>query len=87
MKEDLIIKAFLEKEEIDIEEKDKKYYVLKQEDLLELNLEKVTLEKDSYYVVEYMNSEVYYTKGFTYADGKTYYEITQIENLEVENVK
>ncbi|MCI9177323.1 MAG: hypothetical protein HFJ28_01815 [Clostridia bacterium] len=87
MKEDTIIQEFLKKEQIDIDEKNKKYYVLKQENLVELSLEKVTLEKDSYYVVEYTSSEVYYTKGFTYTDGKTYYEMTQIENLEVENVK
>ena len=84
MKEDPIIIQFLEKQIIDIEEKGKQYYVLNQENLEELSLEKVKLEKDSYYIVEYTTSEVYSTKGFEYTDGNTYYKMTDIENLEVE---
>ncbi len=84
MQENETIKQFIEKENIDINEKDKKYYVLNKENLEELGLEKVALEENTYYIVEYTTNEVYYTKGFTYSDGNTYYELKQIENLETD---
>ncbi len=84
MQENETIKQFIEKENIDISEKEKKYYVLNKENLEELGLEKVALEENTYYIVEYTTNEVYYTKGFTYSDGNTYYELTQIENLETD---
>lgn len=84
MQEDPIVQEFLQKQIINIEEKDKLYYVLKQEDLEQLDLAKVTLEENTYYIVEYTTAEVYYTKGVEYTDGNTYYEIQEIVNLEVE---
>ena len=81
MQENEAIKQFLENENIDISQKDKKYYVLSEKDLEELDLKQVTLEENTYYIVEYTTNEVYYTKGFTYSDGNTYYELTEIENL------
>ena len=84
MQENETIKQFIEKENIDINEKDKKSYVLNKENLEELGLEKVALEENTYYIVEYTTNEVYYTKGFTYSDGNTYYELKQIENLETD---
>lgn len=87
MKEETAIKQFLEKELININEKGKKYYVLDQKQLEELELDKVKLEKDSYYIVEYTTNSVYYTQGVSYTDGNTYYEINEIENLAVEEVK
>ncbi len=81
MQENETIKQFLENENIDISQKDKKYYVLSEKDLEELDLKQVTLEENTYYIVEYTTNEVYYTKGFTYSDGNTYYELTEIENL------
>ncbi len=85
MKEDEVIKKFLEQENLDLEAKDKKYYVLNKENLEKLDLGKVELEENTYYIVEYNTNDVYYTKGFTYSDGKTYYELKEIENLESDN--
>lgn len=84
MKDDEIIKQFLEKKIIDIKEKGKIYYVLSQENLSELDLNKMKLEENTYYIVEYTTNEVYYTKGISYTDGNTYYKISDIENLELE---
>ena len=64
MQDDEIIKQFLEKEKIDVNEKNKKYYVLNKENLQELELGKVELEAD---------------------DGKTYYKLTEIQNLETDS--
>lgn len=87
MKEQESIKKFLEATKIDIEEKDKKYYALNEQNLAELNLNKLKLEENEYYIVEYTSNEVYYTKGITYTDGNTYYNITDIEELTVDNMK
>ena len=84
MKENNTIKKFLEKELFDAEEKNKKYYVWNQETLQDQELSQITLEEGAYYIVEYTENEVYYTKGFTYSDGNTYYEISDIEKLEAE---
>ncbi len=88
MKDDPAISNLIESEEINIEDKEKKYYVLNKENLNELKLENVMLEENNYYVVEYNTYEVYYTKGFVYSDGETYYKLTEIENLVIdENAK
>lgn len=84
MKEQESIKQVIEKEKINIEEKGKKYYVLNQENLAEMDLENIALEENEYYVVEYTTYEIYTTKGFIYSDGKTYNKITDIEKLVVE---
>ncbi len=73
------IKQFLEKELFDQNEKNKKYYVINQENLNELQLEKVTLEEGNYYIVEYTTSEVYYTKGFQDENGNTHYKASEAE--------
>lgn len=75
MEEDPIVKEFLEKEIFDKEEKDAKYYVLNQEDINELKLENVELEKDSYYIVDYTSVKVYYTKGYSDDEGEVYYTV------------
>lgn len=84
MEENETIKTFLAKELFDPKEKDTKYYVLNQENLNELNLNQVTLKENTYYIVEYTKNKVYYTDGFVFEDGNTYYEIKEIENLEVD---
>lgn len=84
MQEDEIIKGFLEKNIIDIEEKDSKYYVLNQDDLQALEL-KVKLPENSYYVVNYTNAEIVITSGYAHSDGNTYYTLAQIESLTTEN--
>lgn len=87
MAENETIQNFLEKEIINIEEENKKYYVLDKQNLEELELEKVKLEENSYYIVDYTSNEVYYTKGVEYADGNTYYDMKEIENLETSEVE
>ena len=84
MKENETIKEFLEKNSIDTEEKEKKYYVLNQDDLNNLELTKVKLEPNSYYIVEYTDGNVYYTKGAEHTDGNSYYDVNNIEELKLE---
>lgn len=84
MKDDPAIINLIESEEIKIDDKEKKYYVLNKENLNELKLENVMLEENNYYVVDYNTYEVYYTKGFLYSDGETYYKLTEIENLVID---
>lgn len=75
MEEDPIVKEFLEKEIFDKEEKGAKYYVLNQENINELKLENIELEKDSYYIVDYTSVKVYYTKGYSDDEGEVYYTV------------
>ncbi len=84
MLENQNIKQFIDNNQINIEEKEKKYYVLNQENLNELELQKIQLDEASYFVVEYNDAEVYYTKGFKYTDGNIYYSIKDIEKLGTE---
>ena len=77
MKEEEPIKEFLEKELFDLDEKGKKYYVLNQQNLNDLNLGNVILEENSYYIVEYTSSEVYYTKGYSDENGEAHYKVTE----------
>ena len=64
-KDDSILNEFKAKNIIDESNYDK-YFVLSNEDLKNLNIE-VQNEKDSYYIVNYDDNEVYITKGY---DGK-----------------
>ena len=75
MEEEPLIKEFLEKEIFDQEEKGAKYYVLNQDNINEMALESVELEKDSYYIVDYTSSKVYYTKGYSDDEGNIYYSV------------
>ena len=84
MMEEDNIKEFLEKRLFDSEEKEKEYYVLNQENLNELNLGNVVLEKDSYYIVEYTSNQVYYTKGYRNENGDIHYQSQEVKE-EVEN--
>ena len=77
IKEEQPIKEFLEKELFDPDEKNKKYYVLNQQNLDELELNKVILEENSYYIVEYTSSEVYYTKGYLDENGEVHYKVDE----------
>lgn len=97
MEEDPIVKEFLEKEIFDKEEKGAKYYVLNQENINELKLENIELEKDSYYIVDYTSVKVYYTKGYSDDEGEVYYTVeketekqskeTKVESTETEKKK
>ncbi len=84
LKDEPAISNLIETEEIKIDDKEKKYYVLNKENLDELKLEDVKIEENNYYVVDYNTYEVYYTKGFVYSDGETYYKLTEIENLVID---
>lgn len=75
MEEEPLIKEFLGKELFDPKEKGAKYYVLNQENIREMALENVELEKDSYYIVDYTSSKVYYTKGYSDDAGEIYYTV------------
>lgn len=79
MKEEQTIKEFLTKELFDPDEKNKKYYVLNQENLNNLDLGNIILEENSYYIVEYTSSEVYYTKGYTDENGNLHYSVSDAE--------
>ena len=84
MAENETIKNFLQEQNINPEEKDKKYYVSDKGALEELGLNKVIIAENSYYIVEYTTNDIYYTKGFTYSDGNTYYKLNDIENLSMD---
>lgn len=84
LKENPTIKEFLNANSINIDEKDKKYYVLDKQNLQDLGLTQVELEENSYYVVEYTEGEVYYTQGYE-LNGSNYYDIDNIEELKIEN--
>ena len=84
MAENETIKNFLQEQNINPEEKDKKYYVFDKGALEELGLNKVIIAENSYYIVEYTTNDIYYTKGFTYSDGNTYYKLNDIENLSMD---
>ena len=83
IKDEPIIQEFLNNNSIDIEEKDKKYYAINQQNLDEMGLPQVKLEENSYYIVEYTDGTVYYTKGYELA-GSNYYDIDNIEGLKLE---
>ena len=48
-----------------------------------MGLQQVKLEENAYYVVEYTDGAVYYTKGYELA-GSSYYDIDNIEGLKLE---
>lgn len=79
VQEEQPIKEFLEKELFSPEEKNKKYYVLNQENLNELELGNVVLEENSYYIVEYTSSQVYYTKGYYDENGDIHYQSKEVK--------
>lgn len=83
IKDEPTIQEFLTQNSINLEEKNKKYYVLNKQNLEELGLTQVKLEENAYYVVEYTDGEVYYTKGYELA-GSSYYDIDNIEELKLE---
>ena len=61
-KEEENIKKLLEQQNITIDE-NSKYYVLDKENLKEIGLGNIELESDQYYIVNYDNLEILYTKG------------------------
>ena len=81
MKEDEIIKSFLEKGVIDENSEDSDFYVLKDQDIKDLGLENVEIEDGSYYIVDYKKSDIITTNGFEASDKNMYYKLSELENL------
>ena len=77
MQEEQPIKDFLSKELFDADEKDKKYYVLNQQNLNDMGLDNVVLEENAYYIVDYTSSEVYYTNGYLDETGNLHYSVSE----------
>ena len=70
-KEEENIKKLLEQQNITIDE-NSKYYVLDKENLKEIGLGNIELESDQYYIVNYDNLEILYTKGDQIGDNILY---------------
>ena len=77
MQDEQPIKDFLSKELFDADEKDKKYYVLNQQNLNDMGLDNVVLEENAYYIVDYTSSEVYYTNGYLDETGNLHYSVSE----------
>lgn len=82
MKEDEIIKSFLEKQIIDIESEESDFYVLNEQDLKDLELNNIKQEDGMYYIVDYKKNDIITTKGYEATDGQIYYKLSDIEKLE-----
>lgn len=85
MQDDEVIKQFMQKKLFDQNEKNKKYYVLNNQNLQELGLNQVNLRDGEYFVVEYIDAKVYCTKGLQDANGKQYYTLSDFEEVLEEN--
>ena len=70
-KEEENIKKLLEQQNITIDV-DSKDYVLDKENLKEIGLGNIELESDQYYIVNYDNLEILYTKGVQIGDTVLY---------------
>ena len=70
-KEEENIKKLLEQQNRTIDE-NSKYYVLDKENLKEIGLGNIELESDQYYIVNYDNLEILYTKGVQIGDNILY---------------
>ena len=70
-KEEENIKKLLEQQNITIDE-NSKYYVLDKENLNAIGLGNIELESDQYYIVNYDNLEILYTKGVQIGDTVLY---------------
>lgn len=58
------------------------YYILSQEDLEKLELaEEINLTEENKIVVNYATGEVIYTKGYKDKEGKIYYRLSEIMDL------
>ena len=82
VQEDKEIKDFIEKGIIDINDKDKKFYVLQKEDLKEFGMKENNI-KNNEYIVEYYEAKIYFVNGIE-NDGDIYYELNEIEKKEEE---
>ena len=74
------IKKLQENGIIDINEEKKKYYVLDKSDIDQLGLEDLKID-DGYYIVDYISSEVIYSKGIQDKDGNYIYKLSDLKNI------
>ena len=78
MAEDEKVKELIKKDIIDPNAKKSEYYILTNEDLVQLELQNIQLE-DGYYVVDYKTDEVIYTEGITDLQGNVVYKLSEIK--------
>lgn len=84
MQDNALIKPLLENNIILPDDYDK-YYVLTDDDLNTLQVN-VSNEKNSYYIINYENSDILITKGCGYKYGENLYRLEDIENAkQIEN--
>lgn len=74
--EDDKIKELQEKNVIDLNEKDVKYYILNQSNLEELGLSNIQLE-EGFYIVEYSSNEIIYSEGVEDRNGSRLYKLSE----------
>ena len=63
-----------------------KYYKWDENLIREIGLEEVTLKENEYYAVNYEEEEVIYSKGYTDEKGNIFYKLTDIKDLQKNNV-
>lgn len=56
------------------------YYVIRQSDIYELELNTITLN-DAFFIVNYKTEEVIYSEGIKDLDGNTYYKLSELGNF------
>ena len=76
-KEEPVIQNLIQKEIIDIDSKDSTYYCLDNDDLKELELDKVTT--NNYFIVDYKKNDVIYVDGIENKDGNTIYKLSEMK--------
>ncbi len=74
------IKKLQENGIIDINEEKKKYYVLDKSDINQLGLEDLEID-EGYYIVDYISSEVIYSKGVQDKAGNYIYKLSDLKNI------
>lgn len=71
------IQSLEEKKVIDLNEKNNQYYILEKAHLEELGLSSIEL-KEGFYIVDYNNSEVIYSKGIADEEGNVRYKLSEL---------
>lgn len=73
------IKTLQDNKLIDTSKKENNYYVLEKSDLEAWGVEAINIE--GYYIVEYTNNEIIYSKGIEDKEGNKLYKLTEIKNI------
>lgn len=80
------IKELQDKEIIDLNSKDKNYYILEKSHLDDLGLTTIKVE-EGYYIVEYNSNEIIYSKGVENKEGERLYKLSDIQKYEIKEVE